>query len=160
MTNIEMENAELIMPFRNFSGKPSKYNAEGVRGFSVYIPEDRADEMRADGWNVKETKPRDYEEKGRPYINVAVNFEFRPPNIYVGTDPDQMHKVEEDSVGELDWADIEHVDLTIRPRTYDVNGKAGVKAYLAEMYVIISKSRFADKYHQVDNGMADEDIPF
>ena len=147
MTNIDIENAELIMPFRNFSGKPTKFNPQGgKREFAVYIPEDVAEQLEEDGWTIKMSRPRNEDENPRPYIRVAVNFSFRPPEIMVGTRKDQMVKMTEDTVGELDWADITSCDLSIRPRPYDVNGKQGIKAYLAEMYVIISRSAFADKY--------------
>lgn len=146
MTNIEIENAELIMPFRNFSGKSSKFNKEGDRNFAVYIPEDMAAQLADDGWNVKRTNPRNEDDEARPYLNIAVKFGYRPPEILVGTSPRAMKRMDEDTVGELDWADIASVDLTIRPRAYDVNGKTGIKAYLGEMYVIINKSSFAERY--------------
>ena len=52
-----VEGAKLI--FRNFSGKKSTYNATGKREFAVVLPEDYAERMLADGWNVKILEPRD-----------------------------------------------------------------------------------------------------
>lgn len=151
MTNIEIENAELIMPFRNFSGKPSKFNKEGDRNFAVYIPDELAETLIEDGWNIKRTND------DRAYLNVSVKYAFRPPEVKVGINPRKMKSLSEETIGELDWADIAKVDLSIRPRTYDVNGKQGIKAYLSEMYVIINKSSFAERYSAND---VDDDMPF
>lgn len=157
MPNLEISSAELIMPFRNFSGKESRYNPPGKRGFSVYIPSNiDPKELEAEGWNVKWTKPRSEDQVSRPYLNVAVNFEIRPPVVMVGTDKNRMHYLDDSTISELDWADIVHVDLAIRPRHFDVNGTQGIKAYLAEMYVIINQSNFSKEY----NVEAQDEIPF
>ena len=165
--NLDIENAELIMAFRNFSGREGKNNKEGDRNFAVYIPDDVAEQLKEDGWNIKMSNRNSDEYESRPYLNVAVRYKFRPPEIYVGTNPDALHRIGENEVGELDWADIVHVDLSIRPRFYDVNGRTGIKAYLSEMYVIISKSKFAAKYgvvHDVAQSSntddEDDEIPF
>jgi len=55
--SFKIEDAELI--FRNFSGKAGKYNVDGERNFAVLLPEDVAQQMLADDWNVKWLEPRE-----------------------------------------------------------------------------------------------------
>jgi hypothetical protein len=47
-----IEDADIIMPLRNFSGKERRYNKEGDHVTYNQLPEDLANTMLADGWNV------------------------------------------------------------------------------------------------------------
>src|SRR4051794_13531992 len=146
-----MEGVRIV--FRNFQGKEGQYNRAGDRNFGVILPDDVAEAMLADGWNVKYLKPReeDEEEVETPWLAVSVNFDKgRPPNIQQITNTRGRTALNEQTVENLDWADIKNVDLIVRPYTWEVSGRTGIKAYLQSMYVTIEEDELEQKYAEMD----------
>ena len=138
-----VEDARLV--FRNFSGKEGQYNREGDRNFSVILDDDTAQVMLKDGWNVKYLASREEGEEDTPYIQVAVNFNNRPPRVVMITSTARTH-LSEDSISVLDWADIRTCDLIARAYDWTVNGKSGTKAYLQSMFITIEEDALERKY--------------
>lgn len=138
---LQIDDARII--YRNFSGEGSKFNREGDRNFSVIIDNPEiADELVAQGWNVKIREPR--EEGDDPFIHLPVKVKFndRGPNVYLQSGNRRV-RLDEESISCLDNVDIINVDLDIRPYDWEVNGKTGRTAYLHSMCVTQEVDRFA-----------------
>lgn len=166
--------------YRNFSGRPTPYKAEGgVRDFCVRIEDpERAQDLIDKGWYIKEYRDRETGEVLFWYLRVTVSYRFTPPEVYQlvpGTQ--EMMFLGEDLIGNLDHADIDYADLTVSASRWEMNGRTGIKAYLQSMYVMPRPSRFSKKYggYHVNNaqqpettvpqpstsaGIYDDEIPF
>lgn len=139
--------------FRNFSGEPGQYNEKGKRNFNVLLTDDEAVAMLNDGWNVKYLKPHDEDEQPQPRLEVTVHYGRNPPRVILITSRGKT-ALDESMVNLLDWAEIENVDLIIRPYEWEVNGKTGVKAYLKSIYVTIHEDELEQKYRDVPDSAA------
>lgn len=145
---VNIENARIF--WKNFSGKESRYNREGDRNFEVEIPDEQvAQEMAADGWNVKIRPPREEGDPPSYHMPVAVSYRHYPPSIYKITSRRKV-LLDEETVGSLDRDEIINVDLVLRGSSWEVNGTSGIKAYVRDMYVTIEENMFAEKYEFED----------
>ena len=160
--NVVIEGAKLV--FKNFSGKVSEYNRNGQRNFSVLIDDELASKLEEDGWPVKYRKPRedDPEQYRQPFLPVKVQFNMYPPTVVMITSRGKR-KLDENTIGQLDWARISNADVQIRPYNYPaINGKpAGVSAYLKSLYVTIIEDPLETKYADIpDLDAYPTDLPF
>jgi hypothetical protein len=151
MNSITLENVRIL--FRNFIGAEGKYNRAGARNFCAVLPNDIADLMERDGWNVKTLKAREEGDEPLRYIKCSVNYNGRPPRIVMITSRGKTH-LGEDMVSVLDWAEITNVDLIINPFEWDINGSTGVSAYVQSAYVTISEDELEKKYLDVPDSAA------
>jgi len=150
--NIVIEDAKI--GFRNFSGKEGQFNPAGRRNFCVFLDTELGLLLESDGWNVRWLQPKDENEDRKPYLQVAVSFDNIPPKIVLVSKKGKT-ALDAESVNLLDWAEIDNVDLVIRPYNWEVRGKGGVKAYVKAMYVTIVEDVFEQKYYDVPASASD-----
>lgn len=143
---ITFTEADII--FKNFAGQEKQYNAKGARNFCLKLDPETAALMRADGWNIKQLKPREDEDIPQDYVQVAVSFKGRPPQIVIISSRGRTNMPEE-LVELVDYMDIANVDLIINPSFWDVNGNTGIKAYLKSIYITINEDELELKYADV-----------
>lgn len=149
---IYFEDAEII--FRNFEGRPSKFNQDGARSFCVFLDKELAEQMAADDFNVRTLEPReddDPEAETRYFLQVKIRYDVgRPPVVKMITSRGATNLFEE-TVEQLDQVDIVHVDMGVRPYPWGpLNGKTGTAAYLASLYVTIEEDYLARKYAELE----------
>lgn len=146
LDNLSIEGA--ILKYRNFSGKPGQYNAKGLRNFCLVLDKELADTLANDGWNVRVSESKDPDEEPAYLLQVSVSFDNYPPKIYYITSESKT-KLDEESVGMLDWVQIKSADVIVRPYEWAVSGKSGVKAYLKALYLTGEEDEFENKYINV-----------
>lgn len=136
--------------FLNFAGREERFNRKGIRNFCIFLPEDIAEAMAADGWNIKYLKAREEEPESGPqaYIKVEVSYRIRAPKIFMVTSRGKT-PLGEGEVSMLDWVDITKVDLILNPSYWSVEGNTGIKAYLQSMYITIEEDELDLKYGEV-----------
>lgn len=146
---LNLENVRI--GFRNFEGREGNYNNKGDRSFVVFLDEQTARELHAQGWNVKFPKEQpertDPDQEARePYLHISVAFNNFPPNVFLISEGKPPVKLYEEDVMMLDWAELLTVDLVIRPYHWSVRQDSGIKAYLKNGYFTIVTDPYAAKY--------------
>lgn len=156
LPNVVIKNARL--KFRNFAGREKTFNREGDRNFNVVIDDvEVAQQMIADGWNVRVTKPKEEGDEPEYLIQVAVGYKVLPPVIFLLTQGKKKKTaLDEEDIAKLDTLEIVNANVSIRPRQWEMNGKSGIKAYLKTLYVTIEEDEFADEFEEFDT---DDDMP-
>ena len=128
----------------NFSGDPSrdKFGSD-ARKCNVVIPDQElALSLRAEGYNVKETKPRPGEELGfvpTYYVIAYLSYhddpgeEWRNPKVYLVSGDTKPQLLNSHNVGAIDKAYVKRVRTDLNKA---VNKKTGRKSfYVRMMYV-------------------------
>lgn len=148
---ISIENTKFI--FRtNFSGDPERdpFGSE-ARKANIVIPNyDQAMEMRAQGFNVKETRPKPGEEEDfEPTYFVAINVNYDtnwPPKIYLVSGDAVPVLLDADTIDILDKCYVLNVDVVFNPYCNQRTGKSSL--YVRTMYVTqdVEEDPFAQRY--------------
>lgn len=158
----QMTIQDATMIYRNFAGKPTKYNAQGGRRtFCVLLDEGTGNTLSKEGWNIKWLKPREGEEDEprKAFMEVIVNYQGRRgPQIHIFTEGEKAPPtiVTEATVGVLDYADVASCDMILNPFPWTIKGESGIKPYLAKLYVTIRQDELDRKY---SNRFDEEESP-
>lgn len=168
--DLTFEGAKIV--FRNFAGVGNQFNREGARNFSIVIPSlEAAMALYEAGWNVgvKAQKQEDkdaikaangFKEKVQIlsdrgaldealfHLKTTVNFNSKKPaEIFLVTEVGRKPlKLDENTVAQLDLADIVSCDIIVSPYAWTSPRGSGITAYLKMMYVLIRQDPFAAKY--------------
>ena len=148
VNNINIEGATII--WKNFSGERDRFNP-GKRGFSVVIDDTvMADELRNEGWNIKERPLQEGADPSEQEWTLPVKLNMNRYTqvwLIVGN-----HKtlLDENTVAQLDVVDFVDCDISIRPYEWEMSGRTGITAYVDSMYVTIRENKFTEKYADLD----------
>jgi hypothetical protein len=148
------EDAQLI--FKNFKGEEGMYNREGERSFCVILQPEMAAALKADGWGVRDLKPRPDQDPNEPptsILQVNVSYKIKPPHI-VTISSGPRTEITEREVETLDWLEMKKVDFTVNPYNWVMhegtpNERRGVSAYLKSMFVTINEDYLEQKYANI-----------
>lgn len=162
-----LEDVEILPGgFRNFSGRPGQYNAEGERNFCVVLPDGLEKELMDNDWNVKPLEGLEEGDPVRYFIRVKVKFNDRGPRVILVTSQGKS-VLDEDTIDQLDDAYIVTADMAIRANeTTDSRGVHRNTGYLQKLYVTIEEDYLDKKYGMTgfDDLPAyeavDDDVPF
>ena len=152
MGRLILQDAEILGgSFRNFSGTEGRYNVEGKRNFCVVVPDDVAEQLKEDHWNIKILRPREEGDQSKYYIKVNVNYNSKvKPSIYKCRGDKVICELGENHIGRLDTKRILHADMTINSYQYDPD-KPDVTAYLEELYVELEDSPFNYRFAEEES---------
>lgn len=141
--------------YKNFSGRKNEFNRLGWRTFCIIIDDIAfADQLKADGWNVKIRQPRDEGDMPVYYLQLRLSYNTDESNVNGNNFANptvkrisggNMVELTAETCGQLDDDEIEYIDVRIRPSFWDVRGSSGYTGYVKELYACVAES-LADKY--------------
>lgn len=143
---VSLENVQIV--FRNFAGEEKKFNAFGTRNFALVLDDDQATMLENTGWNVKRRPPKEEGDDEFRFLSVTVSFKGHPPRLVMLSSRGRT-TLDESTAELLDFAEIDNVDLIIRPYDWVVNDNRGRKAYLKTIYVTIHEDDLDLKYADI-----------
>jgi len=156
--DVELGDVKVKWAFSHFAGEEDRFNGKGDHNFMVILPDDIAEKMRAEGWNIRTMEG--YEEGDPPehLLKIKISFKYEPPKIYFITEETQRRM----RVGQRDLADIRRdtarqIDVVITPSRWVQGANSGITAYARELYVKIKYSRFALDYQDYAEIGVDDD---
>ena len=148
---VEIRDSRFIFQ-TNFSGDPGRDRFGNTeRKANLIIPDpDTALELRAMGFNVRETHPIEGEEEGfvpEYFVAVKANMDSNwPPAIYLVYPEQPPIQLDADTLGEIDFVHVDNVKAVLNPYYSERNGTWSF--YIRTMYVEASRPNdpFAQDY--------------
>ena len=141
---LTIRNTRII--YRNFAGKTSQFNKNGFRTFNVLLPTELAKQLEKDEWNIKWLEPREEGDEPQAHVQVKVQYDSRIPPKVITITGNNKTPLTEDTIGVLDYAEIEKVDVALNPWRWQVQNDTGIKPYLKTLYVTLIQDEFEADY--------------
>lgn len=146
--DLSIENAVIL--WTNFEGRATKFGESGKRTFNLALSEEMAEQLDAEGWNIRCKEPRQEGDDPLYLTEVVVNMESQyPPNVVVYSNyrgNKKAVRMTSDTIKELDRIDIDNVDLVIHPYEHN-RGEYKYKGYARAIHVTQAVSNdFGGKY--------------
>lgn len=112
---VTIENTRFIWE-TNFSGDPrrDKFGSD-KRCVNIIIPEELANELTEEGFNVRNTVPKDDDDLDKTYyVRATVNYESKfPPRVYLVSGDNQPELLNEETVGLIDTMYVLNVNAIL-----------------------------------------------
>lgn len=150
-TNVVVKNACIM--FTNFAGEPDRFGLAGRPQFNLVLSKEAADDLRADGWNIRVMPGREEGEEPTYMTNINVSFSDdgrRDPTIklYSSLDGKKVcRRLTAETVSKLDAIRLERINLRIG--SFNYNGdRYTMKGYLHEFQAVqrAERTTFDDDY--------------
>lgn len=147
---------------RNFSGKVTDYNEHGYRQFLLVINPDLGEELRSKGWPVKQFKQKDPDEVPDCFIQVNVSYKTKEPMVWlIQEDKRTKTLLHENTIGSLDYAAIDRVDIYLHASYWERSGRSGYTAFCEKLRVYVKPDEFDDfDFDDFDEVTNEDDLPF
>lgn len=155
--------------WRNFEGRKEKYNEQGNRFFTLSLPENIANELQDQGFNVR-MRVVESQDGPRTYYNLKVNLKYYgsqyDPKVYFMQSDGEHATLDEHSVKLLDTTQFAEVAMDIYPKTYIdmASGDEKLSARLNKLLFTQEVDEF-EKEFALDNDTQttlsdDDELPF
>lgn len=151
----------VTIKYRNFGRKSDDFNPEGPKysNFWVVLTEKKADELRAEGFNIRERENQDGDIEFRLQVFISGKDEWFPKIIKKCNGRKTV--LDRESMATLDRDELERVDLAITKGRWEFNGRSGIKAWLnvGEFEIVYDSFGSMDDDYDEDDEPID-DLPF
>lgn len=143
--DVELEDAQIKWNFSHFDGREDTFNAQGDHNFTLILPEETAEALLKEGWNVRQNDG--YEEGDPPEhtLKVKISYRFEPPKIYL-LKGNRKIRADERDLADITRSTCEQIDVIITPSRWVHGQNSGITAYAKELYAKVRQSRFAERY--------------
>jgi hypothetical protein len=144
--DIEIENAQIKWTFSHFDGREDTFNAEGDHNYTVIIPEDVAQKLLADGWNIRTMAGHEEGDPDEHLLKVKISFKYEGPKLFLIKGNRKFRIEDKRDLKDIRRDTCERIDLIIQPSRW-VHGKdSGISAYTKELYATVRQNRFDEMY--------------
>lgn len=147
IANLTFNNAKI--KWKNFAGEERlPFNKKGDRNFVIELDDmEQYEALQELGWSPKIQAPNENNPEPKPFLPVSIKYisSMRPPRVQMINSRGQV-SLNEDMLFAIDFADIEKVDLVVRPFQWEFNGREGVKAQLVSIYVTVVEDELERRY--------------